>query len=154
MCLHRRCVLNVQTVSVCVQLNREPAVQFVSQPVHVLPDRSSRSSGCWIKILAVHCRHIVHARNGLVNSACVWERECKRKGSESGLIGSHLSLSACSLTAGEPLHVMVTSGRVSRKLTPCQSTASQRDWRSSVLFKTSDAGSEARNWWLNVRGSN
>lgn len=30
-----------------------------------------RSSGCRIKILAAHCWHCMHTRNGLINSACV-----------------------------------------------------------------------------------
>lgn len=47
--------------------------------VCVLSDRSPRSSRCWIKILAGHCWHCMHTRNGLINSACVKEKKGVKK---------------------------------------------------------------------------
>lgn len=72
MCLKCWGMLNVRSVYVCVQLNCEQRGQFVSWAVHVLPDRPPPcSSRCWIKILARHCWHCMHTRNGLINSAHV-----------------------------------------------------------------------------------
>lgn len=72
-----------------VQLSCELGGQFVSGPVCGLSDRSLAPRGCWIKILAAHCWHCMHTRNGLINSAPVKERKWQE--SEFGLIGSPLS---------------------------------------------------------------
>lgn len=66
----------------------------------------ARSSGCWIKILAAHCWHCMHTRNGLINSAPVKEKKgVKMAGKwvwthwQSSLTPSAPNHPACSLPA-------------------------------------------------------
>lgn len=144
MCLKCWGMLNVLSVYVCVELNCELGGQFVSWAVYVLSDSPPPPgpSRCWIKILAGHCWHCMHTRNGLINSARVKGKKGVKKAGKG--LWTHwqsaLTLRLLQTTQRAPylrfslglLHIEVTYSIFS-KVTPLESTDSQNDWRLNNL---------------------